>query len=158
MGLRQGFVCVAIALLCACGSTSAPPGPGGSPSVASKTVDPCVLLPKAALDTAFGETFTQDHGTTATHCYSHGQGTEIDLDYGKSGAADAMRIYKSTHVSDVAVPGLGDEAYFEAAADDIQVRKGDRWFEIALTQHKAMTPEMLQGNLTKLATTALAAI
>jgi hypothetical protein len=157
MGLKVGLVCSGLALLSACGFTQAPTASVGSPSAATNAVNPCSLVPKDALDMVFGETFIQDHGTTTTHCYSHGQGTEIDLEYGKSGGADAMRVYKVVHTSDVAVSGLGDEAYFEAAGSDIQVRKGDRWFEIALNQHKAMTPQMLEAKLTELATKALAA-
>ena len=155
MRLKFTLVCLSIALLPGCGS-SPPPRSSASPS-AGNAVDACSVLPKTAVDASFAEVFAQDHGSppTATHCYSHGQVTEIVVDLETSGAAVAMRVYRDVHVSEVPLSGLGDEAYFEAAAADIEVRQGDRWFEIALEKHKTLTPEELQAKLTELAAAVL---
>lgn len=64
-----------------------------------------------------------------------------------------LGAFKASHENVAAIPGLGDEAWYENG--DVAARQGDAYVQVILARHAVMSAADLQAKVVEVATPGL---
>ena len=111
----------------------------------------CAIVTAADVGAAFPGAFTGSPAGDA--CTYKSSATDIDASAGRSGGRVVLGAFKASHENVAAIPGLGDEAWYENG--DVAARQGDAYVQVILARHAVMSAADLQAKVVEVATPGL---